>query len=214
LQQHAPGGHDADEATPPAADGPESREARQHTREDGRVLADLAEIDERLREREAGWKGLVQRLDGLRREIAVLRAQVQRSRSFATRGGQREDDGHQGEKPSPAPDRHEARSARLMQEFETALRETEARRVALHAEMDGLRRRRQALLASLSASIADVYQSLADTGHVPAVAVVANGVCSGCGSPIPASVAEALSQDAVTACARCERLLRPFEGGQ
>jgi hypothetical protein len=214
LEQHPPDGHGSDQAAPPASDSPGSRAARDHTSEDGRVLADLAKIDELLREREASWKGLVQRLDGLRREIAVLGAQVQRSRSLATRGAPREDDGHQGEKPSSAPDRHEARSSRLMQEFETALRETEARRGALHAEMDDLRLRRQALLGSLPASISRAYQSLADTGRVPAVAVVANGVCSGCGSPVPASVAEALSHEAAAVCARCERLLRPFEGGK
>lgn len=214
MERRAPGRHGSDQTTPPTSDGLGSRAVPDHTSEAGRVLADLAKIDELLREREAGWKGLVQRLDGLRREIAVLGAQVQRSRSLATRAAPREDDGHQGEEPSSAPDRYEARSSRLMQEFETALRETEARRVALHAEMDDLRRRRRVLLGSLPASISRVYESLADAGRVPAVAVVANGVCSGCGSPVPASIAQALSQDAVEVCARCERLLRPFEGGK
>lgn len=92
---------------------------------------------------------------------------------------------------------------------EAALRETEQRRVALHAEMDDLRRRGSALLRRLPASISRVYQSLTERGCTPAAVAVVNGACDGCGSPLPEFVVEALSQGAVLACARCERLLHP-----
>jgi predicted nucleic acid-binding Zn-ribbon protein len=79
--------------------------------------------------------------------------------------------------------------------------------------MDDLRRRRQALLRRLPAAISLAYQSLADAGRVPAIAAAAKGTCGGCESPLPESVMEALSHGAVAVCARCERLLRPSEGG-
>jgi len=194
-------------ATARESDGRGSRAAGHHPSGDGLLLAELAGIDELLRERDAVWKDLVHRLDGLRREIAVASAKVQRSRSLAARNTPRDDDADQDTSP-PGPTRDEVRATRLTQEFEATLRETEQRRVALHAEMDDLRRRRQALLRRLPASISRAYQSLTDAGRTPVIAVVANGACSGCEAPLPEFVIEALSQGAVVACACCERLLR------
>ena len=94
-----------------------------------------------------------------------------------------------------------------MKDFEAALRETEERRLAFHAEMEGLRRRRKALLRCLPASISRAYQALADASRVPAIAAVANGACGSCEAPLPEFVIGALSQGAVVACARCGRLL-------
>jgi predicted nucleic acid-binding Zn-ribbon protein len=96
----------------------------------------------------------------------------------------------------------------LTQEFEAALRETELRRVGLHAEMDDLRRREQTLLQRLPDSVSRAYESLRSRGCTPAVVAVANGACDGCEAPLPESVIDALSQGAVVVCARCERFLR------
>jgi len=202
-----------DYATPLESDGRGSCTAGHHPSGDGFLLAELATLDELLRKRNAAWKELVRRLDALRREIAVTNAQVQRSRSLAARRASRDGDDDQGARPS-APARDEARATRLTQEFEAALRETEERRVALHAEMDDLRRRRLAQLRRLPAAISRAYQSLVDAGRLPAIAAVAKGACGGCESPLPQSVIEALSHGAVAVCARCERLLRSLEGGK
>lgn len=191
--------------------GPASRTAPRHLPEDGVLLGHLAECDESLRERGAAWKDLARRLDGLRREIAVTSAEAQRSRSLAARKASRDGEGDAG--PS-GPTREEVRATRLTQEFEAALRRTEERRVELHAEMDDIRRRRQSLLGRLPAPLSRAYQSLAGAGRLPAVAAVAKGACGACGSPLPESVIEALSHGAVAVCTRCERLLRPSEGGK
>ena len=86
--------------------------------------------------------------------------------------------------------------------------DTEQRRLALHAEMDDLRRRQEAILRLLPVAISRAYQSLLDGGPAPAIAVVANGACGGCEAPLPEFVIEALSEGDVMACARRERLLR------
>jgi len=203
----------ADHATARESDGRGSRTAGHHPSGDGPLLAELAGLDELLRERGAAWKELVGRLDALRREIAITSAPVQRSRSLAARKKPQDDDADQEARPSaPTPD--EARATRLKQEFEAALRETEERRVALHGEMDDLRRHRQALLGRLPAPLSLAYQSLADAGRLPAIAAVAKGTCGGCESPLSESVIEALSHGAVAVCARCERLLRPSVSGK
>lgn len=205
------------EAPPPAEeiDGPEepsrsrglegSAAQPPTSADDGLLLVELAGIDELLRDRAAAWKELVRRLEGLRQEIAVASAQVQRSRSLV-RQKPRDDDADQGARLS-APARDEARAGRLTLEFEAALRDTEQRRVGLHAEMDDLRRRRAARLRQLPASISRAYRSLTDGGRTPAIAAVAKGACIGCGAPLPDVVIEALGQGAVVACARCQRLL-------
>ena len=203
----------ADHATPLQSDGRGSRTAGHQPSGDGILLAELAGLDELLRERGDAWKELVRRLDALRREIAVTSARAQRSRSVAAGRASRGGEAYEEAKPS-APTRDEARAARLTQEFEAALRETEERRVALHAEMEDLRRRRQTLIGRLPASIARAYQSLADGGRTPAVASVVNGACGACQAPLPEFVIEALGQGAVVACAGCERLLRPSGGGK
>lgn len=101
-----------------------------------------------------------------------------------------------------------------MQEFEAALRDIEEPRVALHAAMDDLRRRRQALLRRLPASLSSAYQSRADAGRLPAIAAVVKGTCGGCESPLPESVIEAFSHGADGVCASCDRLRCPSEGGR
>jgi len=121
----------ADHATPLQSDGRGSRTAGHHRSGDGLLLAELAGLDELLRERGGAWKELVGRL----------------------------------------------------------------------------------LLQRLPASVSLAYQSLVDAGRLPAIAAVAKGVCGGCESPLTEPVIEALSRGAVAVCARCERLLRPCEGG-
>lgn len=195
----------ADHAAPLRSDARGSTVGH-HPSGEGLLLAELASLDESLRERGSAWKELARRLDALRREIAVTNAQVQRSRSLAACKASRDDDTDQGARPS-APNRDDARATRLTQEFEAALRGTEERRVALHAEMDDLRRRRQALLQRLLAPLSRAYQSLTDAGRRPAIAAAAKGTCGGCESPLPGSAIEALGHGAVVVCARCERLL-------
>lgn len=176
---------------------------------DAVLLAELADLDELFRERDAVWKDLVRCVDGLRQELAMANAQARRSRSLATsRTPLQGDDADQKVVPS-GPSGDEARATRLTHEFEAALRETEQQRVPLHAEMDDLRRRRRALLGRLPASISRAYQSLSERGCTPAVVAVANGACDGCEAPLPEFVVEALSQGAVMVCDRCERLLHP-----
>jgi hypothetical protein len=176
------------------------------------LLVELAGLDEVLGERGRVWHELVRYLDRLRRGIAVASAQAQRSRSLAALKASREQDGGLADR-TPAPARDDAGDAQLLREFEAALRETEQRRVALHAEMEALRGRRQDLLGRLSAPISRAYQPLADGGRTPAVATVVNGACGGCQAPLPQFVVEALGQGAVVSCARCQRLLLPAGGG-
>ena len=140
-----------------------SRTPGRHAGGDAILLADLADLDASLRQRGAAWKELVRRLDALRREIAVKSAQTERTRVLAARKASR-DGGGDGEAKPPGLSGDEARAARLTQEFETALRQTEERRVALHAEMEDLRCRRHALIGRLPAPIGRAYQSLADGG--------------------------------------------------
>ena len=173
---------------------------------DGLLLAELAGLDERLRERGAAWEELVRRLDGLRREVAVAGAQLQRSRSRALGQAPPADDGA-GEPRLPAPDRDVERPTRLTREFEAALRETEERRLALHAEMEDLRHRRRSLVERLPAALARAWRSLVAASRVPAVAAVANGTCGGCRSPLPEATIDALGDGGVAECPGCERLL-------
>jgi hypothetical protein len=190
----------------------ESRSPRALTRHratsDGLLLTELADLDELLRERGAVWNDLVRCVDGFRQEIDVASAQARRSRSLAARRTLWRDDAGQQVGPS-GPTGDEARAVWLTHEFEAALRETEQRRVALHAEMDDLRRHGRALLGRLPASVSRAYLSLTERGCTPAVVAVANGACEGCEAPLPELVVEALSQGAVVVCARCERLLHP-----
>jgi predicted nucleic acid-binding Zn-ribbon protein len=196
----------ADPAAPRESAGPGGRTERHQPNADGRLLADLAEIDKLAFERDAGWKRLAQRRDALRREVALTGAQIQRSRSLAEHMPSQDEEDVEAARPS-ALTRDEDRASRLMQEFEAVLRQTEERRVAFHSEMDDLRRRRQALLQRLSASVSRAYRSLADAGRLPAIAAVVKGACGGCESPLPESVIEALSHGAAAVCARCDRLL-------
>lgn len=174
-------------------------------RSDGRLLADVAGLDQLVREREAVWKGLAQALDAVRRQVTLAGVEAQKSRSRGSH--QAAQGGGPGQARPPAPTGDEVSARNLMRQFETTQRETEERRVALHAEMEELRQRRQALLRRLPAPVSRAYRSLADAGRVPAIAAVAEATCSGCQSPVPASVTELLTHGAVTACARCERLL-------
>lgn len=196
----------ANDAKPLQSEGRGSRTAGDHPSGDGLLLAELAGLDESLRERGAAWKELVRRLDALRREVAVTRAQVQRSRSLAARKASRDSDADQEAGPS-ASTRDQSRATRLTQEFEAAQREAEERRVALHAEMDDLRRCREPLLRRLPAPLSRAYQSLTDAGRRPAIAAAAKGTCGGCEFPLPGSAIEALGHGAAVVCARCERLL-------
>lgn len=77
---------------------PAGRDSR-HDTSHGILLAELAGLDELLRERDAIWKRLVRHVDGLRREIAVTRAQAQRHRSLTARDPPRDED-DQGASPS------------------------------------------------------------------------------------------------------------------
>jgi len=208
LEQPSADAQLSDHAAPPESAGHGGRVAGHHTSEDGRLLANLAGIDELMLERDAEWKGLAQHLDALRREIAVTRAQLQRSRSLAVRKASRDDDGGLGAR-SPAPTREEESAPQLMLAFEATLQDTEVRRITLRAEMEDLRRRRLALLQRLPASVSWAYLSLAAAGRLPVIAAAVKGACGGCKSPLPQSVIEALSQGAAAPCAHCERLLHP-----
>jgi predicted nucleic acid-binding Zn-ribbon protein len=180
---------------------------KQSTGADGPLLVELAGLDESTRERAAAWKDLVHRLDALRREIVVASAQSQRSRSRAERRKPPDDAADQGSTPA-ARARNEGRAASLTKEFEAALRDTERRRAALHAEMQELQRRREAILRQLPVPVSRAYRSLLARG-APAIAVVANGACGGCETALPASVVDVMRHGGVAACAHCERLLRP-----
>ncbi len=174
---------------------------------DGRAVAALAEIDSRLRERETAWKVVVRQLDASRRELAVIAARLQRTRSLAARQSRGESDAPGGPKrPDLAPG-EEAHHARLLQEFEAGLKETETRRVALHDETERLRDRKQAALRRLSAPLRSAYEAALQAGRVPAIEIVEGGLCSGCAARLPSLVVEAVGRGAVVVCRGCERLL-------
>ncbi len=174
---------------------------------DGRAVAALAEIDSRLRERETAWKVVVRQLDTRRRELAVIAARLQRMRSLAARQSRGESEVSGGRKRPDLAQDEEARHARLLQEFEAGLKETETRRVALHDETERLRHRKEAALRRLSAPLRFAYEAAFQAGRVPAITIVAGGLCSGCGSRLPSLVVEAVRRGAVVVCRGCERLL-------
>lgn len=196
----------SDHAAPSEAADRGGRVEGHRTSEDGHLLASLAGIDELVLRRDAEWKGLAQHIDALRREIAATAARLERSRSLAARKASWDDDGGQGA-GSPTPTQEEESAPRLMLAFEATLRDTEVRRIAFRAEMDGLRLRRQAVLQRLPASVSRAYRSLAAAGRLPAIAPAVKGACGGCKFPLPESVIDTLNHGAAVACAHCERLL-------
>ena len=171
-----------------------------------RLLAEVAETDERLLELSSEWKDLARTLEALRREIVVTSAQALRSRTRAANEG-RERDGDLQETGAAVTMPSDDSAPRLMVEFVVALRKTEERRVGLHAAMDALRTRRQALLDRLPASVSRACRSIADMGLVPVVSPVARGACGVCNAPLSEVVLATLSHDAWAVCARCDRLL-------
>jgi predicted nucleic acid-binding Zn-ribbon protein len=170
---------------------------------DGSLVAEIAGLDGLQRERDAAWRVLVRRLDALRREVAMAEVREIRARAAPAAPGDEGDDSRRRTGPGP----EEARVSRLTREFEAALKETEARRIAFHKETSDLRRRRDAALARLSAPLARAYRSLLDAGCDPAIVAVTEGACGVCQSSPPSSDTEALRQGAVAVCAVCERLL-------
>jgi len=174
---------------------------------DGRAVAALAEIDSRLRERETAWKVVIRQLDARRRELVVIAARLQRTRSLAARHSPGESEVSGGRKRPDLAQGEEAHHARLLQEFEEGLKETETRRVALHDETEVLRHREEAALRQLSAPLRFAYEAALQAGRVPAITIVAGGLCSGCAARLPSLVVGAISRGAVVVCRGCERLL-------
>lgn len=176
---------------------------------DGRLLTTLAEIDVRLRELDHAWKTVAQRLEANRRELAVAAVQLQRARSLAARRPRGEDDPSDEPRAAALPQSEEARHVRLFEEFEAGLKEVEAQRLALHAETEGLRRRRQAALRQLRPEVRSPYEAALQAGRVPVLTKVAAGTCGACASRLPATVVEAVGRGAVMVCHGCEGLLCP-----
>lgn len=158
---------------------------------DGRAVSALAEIDSCLRERETEWKVVVRQLDASRRELTVIVARLQRTRSLTGRQSRGETEVSGARKQPDHAQGEEAHHARLLQEFEAGLRETETRRVTLHDETERLRHRKQAALRQLSEPLRSAYEAALQAGHVPAITIVAGGLCSGCASGLPSLVVEA-----------------------
>jgi len=207
LEDTAPERSASQESAPAEGRGARTTRLDASPAGDGRAVAALAEIDSRLRERETAWKVVVRQLDASRRELAVIAARLQRTRSLAARHSRGESDAPGGPKRPDLAQGEEAHHARLLQEFEAGLKETETRRVALHDETERLRDRKQAALRQLSAPLRSAYEAALQAGRVPAIAIVAGGLCSGCAARLPSLVVEAVGRGAVVVCRGCERLL-------
>jgi predicted nucleic acid-binding Zn-ribbon protein len=128
-------------------------------------------------------------------------------RSLAARQSRGESEVSGGRKRPDLAQGEEAHHARLLQEFEAGLKETETRRVAHHHETERLRQRREAALRQLAAPLRVAYEAVLQAGRVPAITTVAGGLCSGCASRLPSLVVGAISRGAVVVCSGCERLL-------
>jgi hypothetical protein len=165
-------------------------------------------MDELLGQCETSWKEIARHLDSLRRQIAVVGAQMQRSRSLAAL---KKPEDEPPLEPAPRVEDHaeDTRPQGLVQEYEASLREGHVRRDALRAEMAALRRRREAAFRRLPVPLARAYESLVDGGVLPAIATVADGVCSACGSAVPAPLNTDFAEGRVGVCSACDRLLRP-----
>jgi hypothetical protein len=166
-------------------------------------------VDDLLGQCEAAWREIAQRLEGLRRQIEVAGAQMQRRRSLAARRKPGDEPPSEDPARSAATQADEASSQSLVHGYEDALRESEVRRATLRAEMAALRRRREAALRSIPSPLARAYESLIENGCRPAVAAVTSGVCSACGSAVAASAGAGPQRGWVAACPTCERLLQP-----
>jgi hypothetical protein len=178
---------------------------------DSRVLTILGDLDLHLRDQEDAWKSVVGKLDAARRELAVATAQLERTRSLAVRPSHRDDDESLA-RDGPAPVYgEEERHARLLQRFEAALKEAEARRGALHEETERLRNRKQAALLHLSTPVRVAYEAALRAGRVPAVTTALDGLCCVCRARLPSGVVEAAVRGAVVVCRGCDRLLCPTD---
>ncbi len=175
---------------------------------DGRVLAALAEIDSRLRELDDAWTNVAQGLEASRRELAVAAVQLQRARALAARRPRVGDESDEPKAPAFAPS-DEAHHVRLFEQFEADLKQVEARRLAVHAETQSLRQRRQAALRQLSAGLRSAYDAALRAGRVPVITTMTGGVCDACASRLPPPVVDAVRNGAVVVCRGCERLLCP-----
>ena len=178
---------------------------------DSRVLTILGDLDVHLRDQEDAWKAVVGKLDAARRDLAVATAQLQRTRSLAVRRSHRNEDDSLARDGTALAYAEEERQARLLRQFEAALKEAEARRDALHEETERLRNRRQAALLHLSAPVRVAYEAALRAGRVPAVTTARDGLCSVCRARLPSEVVEAVVRGAVVICRGCERLLSPTE---
>ena len=178
---------------------------------DSRVLTILGDLDLHLRDQEGEWKSVVAKLSAARRELAMATAELQKTRALAVQQSRGKDE------DSVAWDRlalaygEEERHARLLRQFEAALKEAEARRGALHEETERLKNRRQAALLHLSAPIRVAYEAASRAGRVPAFTTAVDGLCCVCRARLPSEVVEAVVRGAVVVCRGCERVLCPTE---
>jgi predicted nucleic acid-binding Zn-ribbon protein len=175
------------------------------------VLTILGDLDLHLRDQEGEWKSVVAKLSAARRELAMATAQLQTTRSLAVREPHLKDEDSVTRERATLAYGREERHARLLRQFEAALREAEARRGALHEETERLKNRRQAALLHLSAPVRVAYEAASRAGRVPAVTPAVDGLCRVCRARLPSEVVEAVVHGAVVSCPGCERLLCPTE---
>lgn len=170
--------------------------------EDAGLIAALVHLDEELRRHDSVWWDLSRRVDGLVREIGLTNAQLRLSNPPLA---------HEAQPPGgdEQPRRTTAQRERtllLLHQFETALQTTTDRHSALVAEIEDLRRTRQALLRQLPPALGGTHPGLTDAS-LAATAAVNAGLCTGCGSRLSDSLLVAVREGTAAACDRCRRLL-------
>jgi len=145
----------------------------------------------------------------IERSVARLRDELEAaSAELASRQGVVSVDG--GAHPAGGGDltRERGRYRRLFDEHQDFSRVARSRSRVLQSELRVLELRRKRLERQVPPSLLAGYASLSSAGRKPAVAMLAEGLCSACRAVIGPELHEAISgQRGPLRCPRCERFL-------
>ncbi len=173
-------------------------------------LATVAEIDSRLGECAGLWAAVVEQFETARRNLVLATAELQKTRRLAANQRRAKDENPDAPRPVvsvEAIEADEGRRAKLLVDFEAGLQQAEARRLALHGEMDLLRKRKADNLARLTPSLRATYNAAERAGRIPVIAALVNHTCSCCSAPVPTNESAAATKGSAVVCGGCGRLL-------
>ena len=206
ILQAAPGHGTQQSWIPVVGPGGSGARSQPITNDMPRGRAGRDSIESAVRQALAGlrghWRARNAPVDGLVREIRLTSAQLQLSNPPLTDEAYRPG----GDEEARRTTAHRGRTLLLWHQFETALQTTRNRRTALRAEIEDVRRNRQALLRRRPPALGGTHPGLTDPS-LAATAAVIGGVCTGCGSRLSDPLLVAVREGSVAACGRCRRLL-------